>query len=235
MADSDLTPSERQIADSLRLLAQDPVTWTEPPAGLWSRIEQALSAAEPPPGTTGDQYSQASTDNHASTGNQASTDNVEQLHTRREKRPRPRTVPRRSLLAVAAGGLIAGLGLGAISWQQLDSRRADVLATAELTPLDAPDRLGTAEVLRTPAGLELRLAAATPFVGQSDYIEVWLINRDGQRMISVGVYSGQTTESFPITADLLQEGYVVVDLSSELFDDDPTHSGNSLVRGQLDV
>lgn len=223
MADPDLTPSEREIADTLRFLAHDPVTWVEPPAGMWSRIQQALSAAEPALGTTGDQRSPGS------------VGSVRQLHTTREERPRPRNITRRSLLAVAAGGLIAGLGLGAISWQQLDSRRGDVLATAELTPLDAPDQLGSAQVLRTPAGLELRLAAARPFEVQSGYIEVWLINRDGRRMVSVGVYSGQSTESFPITADLLQQGYVVVDLSREVFDDDPTHSGNSLVRGQLNV
>src|SRR5699024_993804 len=110
---------------------------------------------------------------------------------RRDERPQPRTVPRRSLLAVAAGGLLAGVGLGAIGWQQLDARRVDVLATAELTPLDAPDRLGTAQVRRTPAGLELRLAAATPFQVPTGYIEVWLINLDGRRMVSVGIYRGR--------------------------------------------
>ncbi len=39
--------------------------------------------------------------------------------------------------------------------------------------------------------------------------------------------------SFPISQSLIDEGYVIVDISRERFDDAPTHSGDSLLRGHL--
>ena len=66
------------------------------------------------------------------------------------------------------------------------------------------------------------------------YIEVWLINRDGKRMVSVGVLGWPGAPgSFSISRKLLDEGYVVVDISQEQFDGHPEHSGQSLVRGTL--
>lgn len=253
MTDYDLNPSEREIADALRSLSREPITWADPPPDLWSRIEQALPdvdrASDPEGPLKGDSDLEGESDlkgerelkgDSEPAGAEAghARQAQDELQQRRERRlggQQRGTVSRRSLLAVAAGGLIAGTGLGAIGWRVLESRPTEVLATAELTPLDAPDLLGTAQVRRTRDGLVLELAASTPFQVATGYIEVWLINVDGRRMVSVGIYQGQRQESFSITPDLLQEGYVVVDLSRELFDDDATHSGDSLVRGRLNL
>ena len=66
------------------------------------------------------------------------------------------------------------------------------------------------------------------------YLEVWLINEDLQRMVSVGVLRpGVADQSFTIPQELLDEGYVIVDISREGFDASPEHSGDSIVRGAL--
>ena len=53
-------------------------------------------------------------------------------------------------------------------------------------------------------------------------------------MVSVGVLRPDAAEqTFPIPQELLDEGYVIVDISREGFDDAPEHSGDSVVRGSL--
>jgi hypothetical protein len=51
-------------------------------------------------------------------------------------------------------------------------------------------------------------------------------------MVSIGVLDAETGV-FPISQDLLDQGYVVVDISREPFDEQPEHSGDSLARGTL--
>ncbi|MGO4602380.1 hypothetical protein [Terrabacter sp. 2YAF2] len=41
------------------------------------------------------------------------------------------------------------------------------------------------------------------------------------------------SRAFPVTQGLIDQGYVIVDISKEQFDDKPAHSGDSLLRRQL--
>ena len=108
------------------------------------------------------------------------------------------------------------------------------LATAELDTLNTGQRLGSATVSERDGGVTLQVSARDLSASSDGYVEVWLINRDGKRLVSVGVLAeGAQTGSFPISSRLLDEGYVVVDISRELFNDEPQHSGDSLVRGEL--
>ena len=53
-------------------------------------------------------------------------------------------------------------------------------------------------------------------------------------MISIGVIPVDATEVvLPVPQRLIDEGYVIVDISREPFDDQPAHSGETLVRGEL--
>ena len=53
-------------------------------------------------------------------------------------------------------------------------------------------------------------------------------------MVSVGVLRpGEADQSFAIPQELLDQGYVIVDISREGFDSAPEHSGDSVVRGTL--
>ncbi|GAA4117528.1 hypothetical protein GCM10022415_15510 [Knoellia locipacati] len=163
---------------------------------------------------------------------------------RREHRDREHPVGRVRpaltwLAAACAAGILLGAG-GVVVADRLQSGSGagiDVIrtvATAELDTLDTRQRLGTATVSERAGELNLAVSATELDRGDSGYVEVWLINRDGKRMVSVGVLDeGATAGAFPVSRQLLDEGYVVVDLSREQFDDKPQHSGDSIVRGLL--
>lgn len=143
------------------------------------------------------------------------------------------------LAAACAAGVLLGAG-GVVLADQLQGGTdpgVDVIrtvATAELDTLDTRQRLGSATVSERAGTLNLAVSATELDRGTNGYVEVWLINRDGKRMVSVGVLGdGAVAGAFPISRRLLDEGYVVVDLSREQFDDKPQHSGDSIVRGSL--
>lgn len=55
-------------------------------------------------------------------------------------------------------------------------------------------------------------------------------------MVSLGVLpQGTSNRSYPVPQSLLDEGYVIVDISREPLDDQPAHSGDSIVRGTLAI
>ena len=73
-----------------------------------------------------------------------------------------------------------------------------------------------------------------PQAAGDGYLEVWLINRDLKRMVSVGVLpDGSRTGTYRVSEQLIGHGYVIVDISREAFDAQPQHSGDSVVRGTL--
>lgn len=138
--------------------------------------------------------------------------------------------------AVAAVFLLIGAAGGIGATLAITRERPTppvVVRTADLTALNSQVRRGGAEIVRTAGGIDLQLANE-PLDPGSGYLEVWLINKDLRRMISVGVLpSTATTSTFPVPDRLLEEGYVIVDVSREAFDDSPQHSGDSLLRGTL--
>ena len=151
----------------------------------------------------------------------------------RASRPRPALG---WLAAACAAGVLLGAG-GIVVADRLREPAVDparTVATAELDTLDTAQRLGTATVSERADAVTLEVAARDLRPADGGYVEVWLINRDLQRMVSVGVLDEKRADqTFPISRRLLDEGYVIVDLSREQFDDKPQHSGDSLVRGSL--
>ena len=133
---------------------------------------------------------------------------------------------------MAAAGLAIGLLTGRALWS--DTQPApSTIAQAQLDTLDTNQRLGQARVIRAGASVDLTVATTAPFDARNGFIEVWLINKDGKRMVSVGVLQGSSPETFPITQTLIDQGYIIVDISREGFDNKPQHSGDSLARGTL--
>ncbi|CAN7223323.1 anti-sigma factor [Knoellia sp. LjRoot47] len=132
---------------------------------------------------------------------------------------------------LGAGGVVAADRLGDDPAPTVAAR---TVATAQLDTLDTAQQRGTATVSERADSVTLDVAARDLQPTDGGYVEVWLINRDLKRMVSVGVLDdGVADQSFPISRRLLDEGYVIVDLSREQFDDQPQHSGDSLVRGAL--
>jgi hypothetical protein len=139
------------------------------------------------------------------------------------------------LAAAAAACLLVGLLVGRAVWAPGETT-LPVLATVPLTTLDASKQQeGTAELLGGQGGQGQELRVDTqPMSPGSGYVEVWLINTDGKRMVSLGVLSS-TEGTFPVPPNAIEQGYTIVDLSREQFDDKPQHSGDSIMRGTLPV
>lgn len=150
---------------------------------------------------------------------------------RSRQRSTPRWIP---LLAVAAASLALGALGGRALWGAPTDPAPTVMASAALNTLDTQVQEGRAVVERSGAGA-MDLAVTTPAFDAADgYLEVWLINADGKRMVSIGVLRPQSgTQTFQIDPKLIDQGYTIVDISREGFDDKPAHSGDSLVRGTL--
>jgi hypothetical protein len=144
--------------------------------------------------------------------------------------------PRRTrpwLIAVAAAVVGAAVGAGAVAVLQGDDDGSAV-AAAELDPLEDADASGSARVVERPDGtrvLELDLEA--PALDDA-YYEVWLLKPDVSGLVPVGTTEAGTSQ-FEIPAGLDLGQYPVVDVSVEPLDGDPAHSGDSVVRGELDV
>ena len=200
---------------ALSFHAGAPTTWTHPPEHVWSRIEDAIDAGEPATRTT-----------------VTAPATVTALEAGAARRTGRRVVPWAA--GMAAAGLAIGLLSGRALWNEAPPAPATI-AQVQLDTLDGNQRLGEASVVRTGQGVDLKVATARPFDAGKGFIEVWLINKDGKRMVSVGVLRGSSPETFPITQTLIDQGYTIVDISREGFDDKPQHSGDSLARGSLSI
>ena len=145
--------------------------------------------------------------------------------------------PRRwpSLVAAAAAGALLTWGaselLGADEEAPPDPQT--VVARAELSSLSEPTQPeGSARVVTVDGHqvLEVDLTQA-PAPGDG-YLEVWLLTPDVSGLVTVGVLDGRTGQ-FALPAGVDLDAYPVVDISREQLDGDPTHGGDSLIRGQL--
>ena len=136
--------------------------------------------------------------------------------------------PRR-LLAAAAVLVVA---VGGAFWYRATTAEV-VVASTTLTPLPDRSGSGTARLTERDGDLELSVDVTRPATGDA-FEELWLINTDGQRMISLGVVpaDGRGTYPVPIREPGLA-GYTIVDISLEPFDGNAAHSRNSLLRGDL--
>ncbi|GAA2733953.1 hypothetical protein GCM10009867_12960 [Pedococcus aerophilus] len=190
-----------------------------PPAGLFDRIEAQIDDEE----RRGDLPAHDVLGQPRATATQAP----------RVRRPRRRWAPAAWAGGAAAAGIAIGLLAGYAVWNEPTPPAPVEVASTQLDTLDTQQWLGRATLLREDDDTELLSVSTERLDAGSGYLEVWLINRDGKRMVSLGVLRADGRSSFPVTQQLLDEGYVIVDISREGFDDKPEHSGDSLVRGTL--
>ena len=139
----------------------------------------------------------------------------------------------------AALALLAGIGLGRIGTGndepeavQPPTDTGTVVAATALTALDSDAERGEASAVQTDDTFTIRVSASE--LGDEPGVhEVWLINVDGKRMVSIGLLASGDEGEFAVPMDLIDEGYRIVDISVEPDDGDPTHSGVSVARGEL--
>ena len=99
-----------------------------------------------------------------------------------------RTARRRFPVAWVAGAAAAGLVVGAVGARLVAGEEAPAPVTVTSTSLDTLDTRqarGTADVVRDGGRLDLAVSTQ-PIDPGNGYLEVWLINKDLKRMVSVG-------------------------------------------------
>ncbi|GAA1848782.1 anti-sigma factor [Microbacterium koreense] len=144
---------------------------------------------------------------------------------------RSRTVSR--VLFGLAASLVVVLGIAGV-WNLVRAPQVVELASATLDAFpEHPGSLGHATVIESPEGEVEVLVALDADAADVGYREVWLIRSDASALISLGVLEG-SEGVFPVPADIDIREYVLVDISQEDDDGDPSHSGDSIVRGELD-
>ncbi len=139
-------------------------------------------------------------------------------------------------LAATVVGIAAGLGIGAAI-----AAPAGGTVVARLAPVAGaggdPGGSGTVEVVERDGAREMlvRLDGVTSTAG-GDYLEAWLIDPSGTRLVSLGALAGNGPTfrgEFTVPADLPMGDFSAVDVSAERWDGDETHSRVSLMRGAL--
>ncbi len=143
--------------------------------------------------------------------------------------------PRRRLMWAVAGAAATGLVVGGVGVALVKSgtpAASPVVAEVKLDQLEGWTAEGNARVVQAKDGTqELKISMPTA-VDKEGYREVWLIDKKVERLVSLGTLNGSEA-TFVIPAGLDLAEYPVVDISLEQFDGDPSHSGDSIVRGIL--
>lgn len=148
--------------------------------------------------------------------------------------PRPRRRARTTRLWTLVASTVLLATIGVTIWGLLSPRLDStviVSATLEAFP-EHPNATGHARVIENADGTRTLTVTVDTSPPSGDYLEVWMIREDGQAIISLGILD-RPTDAFPVPAGLNLTTFNLVDVSAEPLDDDPTHSGDSIVRGQL--
>lgn len=132
--------------------------------------------------------------------------------------------------AAAVVGLVAGIAIGANLQDPSDAET--VIAEARLEPFPGWDADGRALLEQDGNGSYSMLVELDGDVDVDGLTEVWLLREEPIGLVSLGLLDGRSTRfALPDGLDLSE--FSIVDLSAEPSDGDPAHSGDSIVRGQL--
>ena len=192
---------------------------TPPPARVWNAVRSELGlAADLQPSQTDALPNSAA--------------GVVHLDAVRERR----SGIRRLVVPLAAAAAAVGLVAAGVLWGASAPRDAgQFVASAQLAAL--PDWVGAsgqATVTERADGERIVTVSLDATVGDDVVREVWLVTENIDGLISLGYLTGSTAQFVvPDSVDLAE--FSVVDISAEPVDGDPTHSGDSIVRGVLDA
>jgi hypothetical protein len=196
---------------------------TAPPARVWEGIRRELDLSEAltPIARSGAESTASASGHHVSS--------LSEARARRSGRVRRFLGP--VVASAAAAALIVG---AALTWNAASPRViGEVVASAQLDALPAWNgSTGSAELAQSGNG-ERILRVSLDAVGSGDGVrEVWLLTAEVDGLISLGYLEGATGD-FAVPASVDLDQFSVVDVSLEPLDGDPTHSGDSIVRGSL--
>jgi hypothetical protein len=202
------------------------VALIEPPARVWQAVrgELGLDPTLQPPSRPARVHSPISVASAPAP--------LIELLSRRERR----SGIRRTVAVVAASAAAAAVITGAVlGWGAAAPRDAgQVLASTVLDALpDWQEATGDATLAQLADGERVLRVSLDASVDADIVREVWLLTPEVDGLISLGYLTAETGEFIvPDSVDI--DRYSVVDISAEPLDGDPTHSGDSIVRGALD-
>ncbi len=110
------------------------------------------------------------------------------------------------------------------------STEPTIVASTELDRLGEAGE-GRAELLDDDGTYRLRVDTADLDAGDG-FLEVWVIDEGVTKLVSLGPLRPDGTYDLPDSVD--PRDFPVVDVSVEPVDGDPTHSGDSRLRGTLE-
>ena len=213
---------EARIDALLRSMTDDDLEFAAPPADLWNDIEAAVFA-DSPSDTVGEE------------SGESPTNNVVDITSRFRRRTAFFAAAAAAVVAVIGALVVAASGNDSPSFEVVGDARLDwqegfVDEGAELT-VDATI-LGT----DSAQAVQLNAAALPPRAGED--LELWLIGIDaaGELTIStLGIIESDADGTYEVPDDFDSSAFdtVLVDISYEPRDGDETHSGASIVRGEI--
>jgi hypothetical protein len=139
-----------------------------------------------------------------------------------------------STAAAACIGLVVGGGAmyAGTSGQRTTTPAPAVVASASLAPLPGSTATGNVQVVSTSTGPRVQVDV-TGLAPVNGYYEVWLLDKDGKKLVALGALDGSARGSFAMPQGIAMTDYPVVDVSLQEPNGDPSHSHHSLVRGTL--
>ncbi len=201
------------------------VEWETPPPELWDRISAAASGGKVV--ITADAEDQRPTDVPT---DQAAVVPIERARrSAAERSESPGRHRSRTPWLVAAAAVVVGVIAAGALTRDGSSDDSTVVAAAALAPLgDAGE--GSAELVDSDGSLQLRLSTNDLDAGDG-FLEVWVISPDVTQLVSLGPLRADGVYDLPQGLD--PAAFPIVDVSVEPIDGDPTHSGASVLRGEL--
>lgn len=217
-----------RVVEGARATEREPEL-VPPSAQVWSRVHAELGLTDVPAALPPERATAAPYDRSGTAGAREPRAGVVELGPRRGRRA---WLP---VLVAASTALVLGI-VGGVLWERRAEQPAQTaVASAVLEPLPGwPGASGQAVVERTPDGRRQIVVTVDAPVPEGTYREVWLLRPDVSGLVSLGVLEGSQGR-FDVPDGLDLSVYPVVDVSEERFDGDPAHSGDSVVRGPLDV
>jgi hypothetical protein len=198
----------RGLARSMTAEDRQPVL---PPGSLWDRI--AADALGGDPG-----LSSASPD----------PGTVAPVTALRPSRLRPRG----TWVFALAAAVVAAAFIGVMTLA--GGSDGDVVGATDLAALVDDGGTGSAQIVDEDGSLRLDLELADTPAVDDGYLEVWLIESvDPLRLVSLGPVNESGVYELPAGLDPAE--YRVVDVSREHFDGEAAHSGDSILRGELQI
>ena len=217
-----LDEDEARIDALLRSMTDDDLEFAAPPADLWNDIEAAVFADSP-------------SDTMGEESGESPTNNVVDITSRFRRGT--------AFFAAAAAAVVVVIGALVVAASGNDSPSFEVVGGARLDWQEGFVDEGVAvtvdaTILGTDSAQAVQLSAAALPPRAGEDLELWLIGIDaaGELTIStLGIIESDADGTYEVPDDFDSSAFdtVLVDISYEPRDGDETHSGASIVRGEI--